>query len=218
MTRGEIKSYCAAKLGINDVTTLAQAETFTIHRWRMLWNNQDWRQARHADSVEVAAGTQEVTLPDEFEFVKACRWAGQNELLPLNDISAFMRDPAGYDQLGLPMAFSQIGKDSTGAARIRLQRAPQQAGTLLVIGKRKCVNLATDDDSPLLPGVDECLCAFVMGDLEQWQRQFTKAREFFTEANALLAKMVEIETAQTSEIRQIIPIEQQLGDGETWLP
>jgi hypothetical protein len=49
-----------------------------------------------------------------------------------------------------------------------------------------------------------------MGDLYQWMRQFSKAGAFFQEAQALLAKMIEIETAQTTELRQLLPYAQTL--------
>lgn len=51
-----------------------------------------------------------------------------------------------------------------------------------------------------------------MGDLYQWIRQMSRAQVFFQEANALQARMIEIETAQTAEIRRVIPMEQVLED------
>lgn len=205
MTLLELKNFTTAKLGITDAATKAQAGEFLKMRWVMIWNAQPWRQARWQETVSVAAGTQDVALSAAVEFVIACRWKDQNELMPMSVEAAFSMNPSGYDQQGTPAAFAQIAKTAGGLAQIRLFQIPNETQNLLVIAKRKCVALVTDTDSPLIPGVDECLQAFAMGDLFQWIRQFGKAQACFEEANALLAKMVEIETAQTTEVRRIIP-------------
>lgn len=212
MTKAEIKTYTTTKLGITDATALATADTFAMARWRMIWNAADWRQTRYQQALTVNAGTQDVTLESAFEFAKAYRWGGQFELLPINDTNALALNPAGYDTAGEVSAVIPLGKNSSGDVVLRLVPKPAVTRELLVIGKRKCVELTQDTDSPLIPGVDECLCAFVMGDLYQWIRQMGRAREFFAEGQALLAKMVEIEMQQTPEIRRIIPLEQQLED------
>jgi hypothetical protein len=208
MTLGELKTFCTTKLGITDTAAKSVAGTFANARWKMIWDAQPWRQTRWQATISVPAGTQDVTLGTEFEFVTACRWKGQNELLPISDQAAFSINPAGYDQSGTPLGFAQIGKTTGGLVQIRLFQIPTETQNLLVLGKRKCIELTADSDTPLIPGIDPCLQAFVMGDLYQWIRQFSKAQVHYEEANALLAKMVEIETAQTSEIRRIIPMEE----------
>lgn len=208
MTKGQIKTYCTAKLGITDATALSIAGTFIDARWQMIWNAADWRQARYQQTLAVPAGTQDVTLHTNFELPKAFRWGDNTELLPVNDLNALAMNPAGYDTAGPVAGVIPLGKNSAGDFQLRLVSVPTEAKNLFVIGKRKCVTLDTDNASPLIPGVDECLCAFVMGDLYQWIRQLSRAQLFFQEANALLQKMVEIEMAQTSEIRRIIPVEQ----------
>lgn len=214
MTLAEIKNFCSTKLGMTDTATKTVAGTFANARWKMIWNAQPWRQSRWQASITVPAGQQDVALGTEFEFVTAARWKGNNELQPISDLTAFSLNPAGYDQAGTPLGFAQIGKTTGGLVQIRLFQIPTETQTLLVIGKRKCIELMIDTDTPLIPGIDECLQAFVMGDLYQWIRQFSKAQTCYEEANLLLAKMVEIETAQTSEVRRIIPtVEAISGDG-----
>jgi hypothetical protein len=210
MTKGEFKTYTTAKLGITDSTALARAGTFIEARWRMIWNAANWRQSRYQQTVAVSAGTQDVTLDSNFDFPTAFRWAEAYEVLPVNDLNALAMNPTGYDSTGQVVGVIPLGKDSSGNFVLRLVSKPAESKNLLVLGKRKCVNLTSDSDSPLIPGVDECLCAFVMGDLYQWIRQMNRAQAFFAEAQALLAKMVEIEMAQTAEIRRIIPVEQVL--------
>lgn len=206
MTLAELKTFTTGKLGITDATALDQAEDFIQARWKMIWNAQPWRQTRWQETISVPAGTQDVTLGAEFEFVTACRWNGDRELTPTSDASALSAYPAGYDGSGTPVSFAQLAKTSAGLVQIRLFQTPTETKNLLVLGKRTCVDLTAPTDSPLIPGVDECLQAFVMGDLFQWIRQFSKAQACYAEANALLQKMVEIETQQANEIRRIIPL------------
>ena len=221
MTRAEIITYCTAKLGITDATATAQAGTFLDARHAMVWNEELWRQTRYQESVSVAAGTQDVTLGANCEFVTACRWAGAYELMPLSDASAMALDPAGYDASGAVHGFVPLGKNSSGYAQIRLMRIPTEAKTLLVIGKRKLLALAAGDTPPI-PGEDIALAEFVMGDLYEWLRQLSKAQYFFAKGAAMLGKMKEIEVAQTAEIRRIVPTEQQLdgytGGGDSFNP
>jgi hypothetical protein len=207
MTLAQIKTFCTTKLGITDAAANTVAGTFASARWKMIWDAQPWRQTRWQQQVTVPAGTQDITLDSQFELVTAARWKGSDELLAVSDVSAFSQNPAGYDQSGPPLGFAQLARDTSGNVRIRLFQIPTEEQPLLVLGKRKCTELTADSDVPLIPGIDPCLCAFVMGDLYQWIRQFSKAEICFGEANALLAKMVEIETAQTSEVRRIIPVD-----------
>lgn len=221
MTLAEIKTYTTSKLGLTDATALAQAELFAKARWRTIWHEADWKQARYQESVSVGAGTQDITLNAKFDTVKACRWAGQNELGSVNDVAAMQLDPIGYDASGTPVAWIPLGKTAPGGVlQIRLVRKPDVAGTLLVIGKRKPIELTTgtaDADNVQevpIPGGSECLCEFVMGDLYEWLRQFSKAEWYFKKAAICLEKMKEIETAQASELRRIIPYSED-REGET---
>lgn len=209
MTRAEIISYCTAKLGLTDSSATTVAGTFLDARHAMIWNEELWRQTRYQETVSVAAGTQDITLGANCEFVTACRWAGLHELMPMSDQSALSLDPAGYDATGAVLGFVPLGKTSAGLAQIRLMRKPAQDQTLLVLGKRKLLALGSGDTPPI-PGEDMTLIEFVMGDLYEWLRQLSKAQYFYQKGGILLQKMKEIETAQTAEIRRIIPTEQVL--------
>lgn len=214
MTRAEIITYTTAKLGITDATALAIAATFLDARHAMVWNDEDWRQARYQETIAVPSGTQDVTLGSTCEFVKAARWAESYELMPISDVSALALNPVGYDSSGPVLGFTQLGKDSSGNVVIRLQQKPREAKNLLVIGKRKVLALGTSDTPPI-PGEDMALCELVMGDLYEWLRQLSKAEYFFAKGMALLQKMKDIETAQSGEIRRIIPVGQSLEDEDT---
>lgn len=213
MTLTEIADYCTAKIGITDNNTVDLAKTFIKARWAMIWNAATWRQSRMEQTVSVTAGTQDVTLDSNFEYPTAARWAGNLELIPTNDLSAFSTNPAAYDQTGTVAQYTQLPRDSSRNVVIRLLQKPDSTQNLLVIGKKKCPTLG-DSDSPSLLGADETLCAFATGDLYQWLRQLGKAQMFFQEGTALLQKMTEIETAQVPEIRRIIPVEQVLDEDQ----
>ncbi|WP_043586966.1 hypothetical protein [Geminisphaera colitermitum] len=209
MTLKQLTEFCAEKIGINDITTRELAAKFAAVRWSMIWDSRAWTQSRIYDAVSVPTGQQEVTLPVDFTLVHTARW-NKNPILPMDDITAFHQDPGAWDASGPIVAFSALPKDAEGRARIRLTRVPVESGTLYIIGKRRCPPLVNDNDEPTLTGISECLTAFVMADLEQWQRQFTKAREFLSEANALLKQAVEIDTQQATQVVQVIPNIQQL--------
>jgi hypothetical protein len=212
MTRAEIITYCTSKLGITDTAAQTQAALFIDQRHGTIWNEEDWRQTRYQETIAVAAGTQDVTVGANCEFVKACRWAEAYELLPLSDASALALNPPGYDASGPVLGFVPLGKNSGGQVQIRLMQKPAESKNLLVLGKRKVLALGVSDTPPI-PGEAECLCEFVMGDLYEWLRQFDKAQYFLSKAAILLQKMKDIETAQAGEVRRIIPTVQVL-DGE----
>ncbi len=159
MTLAEIKTVTTSKLGMTDTTTLEQAELFAKYRWRMIWHAADWKQARYQQAVDVSAGTQDVSLSATFDTVKAMRWAGQNELASVNDVTAMQLDPVGYDASGTPLAWIPLGKTAPGGLlQVRLVRKPSVAGTLLVIGKRKPIELTTgtaDADNDLIADPDD---------------------------------------------------------------
>ena len=220
MTLADIVTYTTTKLGFDDLTAREAAAKFAAGRWAMIWNHAIWRQSRVSATVAIEPGAQEIVLPAEIDLVHAVRIGGDRMLEPTLDLDALWLDPAGRDQPGTTATFSVLGKNAQGLTRIRLHRPPLAASTLLVLGKTAPTPLVADTDQPMgIPGADECLIAFVLGDLHQWQRQSSKAPAFFEEANALLLKSVEQETHQNAETRRLIPPVQMLeGDGDYgWL-
>jgi hypothetical protein len=214
MNLDAIVDYACTKLGFNDLTAREAAAKFADGRWAMVWNHAIWRQSRAVTSVAVEANQQEVVMPPEIDLVHAVRLGADQMLEPTLDIDALWLDAAGRDQPGATVAFMVLGKNAEGRTRLRLLRPPAQATTLLVLGKLPAPRLLVGTDAPMgVPGAAECLVAFVLGDLHQWQRQFSKAEAFFQEANALLLKSVEQETHQNAETRRIMPQAQQLEDG-----
>lgn len=215
MTRTEIINYVTAKLGLTDSATQTLAGTFVDARHAMIWNEENWRQTRYQETVAVTSGTQDITLGANCEFVIAARWADRYELLPTSGAAALQMNAMGYDTGGPVLGFEPLGKDTSGNCKIRLLQIPQQSANLLVLGKRKVLALS-GSDTPPIPGEDQALCEFVMADLYEWLRQASKAQYYLGKAGILLQKMKDIETAQSGEIRRIIPQEQVLDSRLHW--
>jgi hypothetical protein len=220
MTLLEIATFCAESIGMDDPLTIATAKKYARHRWKMMWDNADWKQGYHEVIGEVPANTEEVELPVEVELVKAVRIAGNRELLPSSQITQIGNDPAGFGNTGPTYAFSPVARSEAGAVRIRLHRPLSQAQQLLFICKKKCEELAADSSKPSIPGCDQTLIAFVQGDLYRWPlRQHSKSKELQAEAMAHLEKMKEIETIQTAQTVRFVPFTEPGGySAETdWL-
>jgi hypothetical protein len=208
MTRDQIASYCTSKLGITDSAAVTIAGTFAQNRYRLLWNEELWPQTRLQQSLSVTAGTQDYALDSNFEFPTAYRWDGFSEVLPISDIAALSNNPPGYDTQGPIAAVVQLPRVA-GVCQIRLVSIPTKSSTLLVIGKRKVVDIAASDE-PAIPGADQCLLEFVMADLCEWLRQYGSAERYLAKAGILLEKMKDMHRAQAGEIRRVIPTEQLL--------
>lgn len=210
MTKAEIADFVCKKLGITEQSTITLAGEFAKARWRMIWNAALWRESRLSATVAVTAGDPIVVLPETFELVTAVRAGTDQMLTAIDDVTALASSPGQFDGPGPVLAFTPINRDNVGRARIQLRQAPAAGMTLLVLGKRKCLDLILGVDTPTIPGADECLCAFVLYDLAQWLRQYEPAEIYKQEANALLQQMKDIETNQATEIRRFIPYVPQL--------
>lgn len=204
MTLQEIADYAASSVGFADATTVAQAKSFARLRWKMIWDAANWRQGRYEVQGTVAANTEEVVMPTEVETVLAVRLADR-ELLPSDDLVEIQSDPAGLGTPGDTLAFSPTSRDEDGNARIRLHRPLKTTQTLTIICKRKCPELVNDTDRPLIPGVDQCLVAFTLGDLYRWSRQLTRAQACYQEATTHLEMMKKLEVEQAASVIRIVP-------------
>lgn len=218
MTLLDIATYCASSLGLNDNLTLTQAKKFAALRWKMIWDAANWNLSRGQAAVAIVGGTETAVMPSDVQLVLAVRIGTDRELLPSHDLTELALNPAAFGSVGETLTFSQAGKDGSGNVQIRLHRPTTQAATLLVLYKKKCTELVADGDTPLIPGVDQCLIAFALGDLYRWQRQHSKANNLYMEANAHLGKMIELETVQSGRIARIIPYDcAGVSDGDNYL-
>ena len=203
MTKSSIAQFVADKLQKTDQGSLNLLKSFIDRRYEMIWNSALWREALGTTSYSVAADTEEVTLNTAVHFPVAASWDDE-EITPIDYSAVFRIDPKLFSETGKVANFIVLSNASTGEAKIRLLRKPKEAKTLLVLGKLKITEL-TDNDSPLINGIDNSLLSFVEGDMLEHLRQYQKAQVKFQEASAQLMIVKDLETHQSSSDTRIIP-------------
>lgn len=204
MNLADIANHACLKIGLTDSATIALAKSFARQRYGMLWDQENWRQSLTTAQLGVAAETAEVTMPTGMERVTAIRW-DTRMLDGMDHGTAMQLRPDTFDQLGDPIGFIELPLDSSNNARIRLVPPPRTAGNLYVLGKRACPGLPNDTSVPLLAGASPALCALVLGDLWQWQHQFTKADSCFSEGTRHFETMRTTERQQSATTQRLVP-------------
>jgi hypothetical protein len=91
--------------------------------------------------------------------------------------------------------------------RVRLMPAAKQAGTLLLVAKRRVHRLTRDSDVLVLRGCVGAVEAFAHGDALEWMRQYAKAATKFSEAQALLAQARDSDVYQPARMERITPVD-----------
>jgi hypothetical protein len=90
--------------------------------------------------------------------------------------------------------------------RIRLINPPADTSKLLlVLYKRRCEDLISDYDAPILRGIDNALIAYAMADALEWMRQFGKAQVKAEEGAAQMEILRDNEKHQQSTHTRIVP-------------
>ncbi len=107
--------------------------------------------------------------------------------------------------------------------RIKLINPPTQDITLRFLVKMKCPQFQNDTDEPAIRNMENCLIAFAMADLLEYDKQFSKAQAKQQEGVALLTQLKDIEAVQSANNQTIVPetgfgnsIYQPLGRGYGW--
>ena len=89
--------------------------------------------------------------------------------------------------------------------RIRLIDDPGEEVELLVLGKRRAVNLEFDSDAPIIQNIDDAIIAHAQADMLERARQYAKSAEKRREAVAQVAKAIDLETNQSARVVVICP-------------
>ena len=89
--------------------------------------------------------------------------------------------------------------------RLRFLETPQDAISVVILGKRRAPRLLQPSDTPAIRGIDRCLEAFLLADAYEWQRQTEDALDKRAEATALLAQLKTTEVFQAANIQQLVP-------------
>jgi len=209
-TKGQMVDYVTDKFGITTDAMKTRARGFYDVRYAMIWDRFYWKQTKVSETQSVAANQQDVTFSALIDRVVAIRW-NNRRLLPVNQEQVFQLDPEAFDSAGEVVGFSELPKDNNGFAQIRMYEIPQEAKEVLVLGKAPPEQL-TDGQRPRMTGIDQCLQAYILGDLWQSIRQFTKADKLYSEAEAFIDKMIEIEQEQAAYDNRIIPYDDEQYD------
>lgn len=116
-----------------------------------------------------------------------------SEVAPVDWWHHFRVDPSKLIEqsttTSTPTNFVHLPKDASGNARIRLMPGPPAEGLLHVLGKVAWDDTITDDDSPVIQGIDEVLLAYAEGDMLERNRKRQQAQLKFQEGSAFLASI-----------------------------
>lgn len=124
----------------------------------------------------------------------------------------------GLDVNPLHVRVRDLAPTTTEAPKslwLRLGERPQASLTLRMLGKVTCPLWGDNETSPLR-GADDSLLAFALGDMEQRQRQFGRAREYFAEASTMLDLLKREESDETTQIQRITPTPDGGGNFNYW--
>ena len=209
-TRAQLVNYVTDKFGVTTDAVKTRAKGFYDSRYRMIQDQFLWRQLKVSESQTVSSGVQDITLTSAIGDVIAVRW-NNRRLLPVQQEQVFALDPEAFDSAGEVVGFSVLPKTDAGLCKIRLYETPQDSKEVLVLGKAPPETL-TDDQSPRISAIDQALQAYVLGDLWQSIRQFSKADALFNEAQKYLADMIRLEQEQSAYDARIIPYDDEQYD------
>jgi hypothetical protein len=90
-------------------------------------------------------------------------------------------------------------------ARIRLHQVPDAAQTFFILAKRKIRPLTTDQDTPVIRGIEDCLLALAQADMLMHMRQYNKGQLMLQEAGVMMDKAWQLEHEQSGSHYQLNP-------------
>lgn len=205
MTIRETAVKACGQLNLQDEASIEQAVAYAKDRWRTIWNGHLWKDSVGyvSTGAEVKDGGCYLSVP--LERVRNIR-CNDYAIYPIDPSNVFQLDPMAFDNFGEITGFSEMGKDADGNRIVRIFSVPQEVGkqSFLVMGKKKCPELA-DDDEPFLTGIDDALLEFVVGDLWRRDQQFTKANACYTNGSTFVEQMRKIDGEQSATNPRIVP-------------
>jgi hypothetical protein len=206
VTKSNIANYVGEKVHSTDDDSQAVFKTFVDRRYEMIWNAELWRESLGTVSQTVASGVDTVSLSTTMDFPVSAYW-DEREITPVDYQRVFQMNPALLAETGTPTDFIVLPKVTSASgtySQIKLLRIPDDAKTLLVLGKLYVTELG-DNDSPMLSGVDNTLVAFVEADALEYLQQYAKAQAKLQEAAAHLQLMRDMEKHQSARVQQLVP-------------
>lgn len=186
MTLLEISDHVCDIAGVFDTAKKATCKRFVIRRNQMAYDAHPWNEAQIVESVTAIAEAQSVTLPATVDMVISVR-AGTRSLEPVNSTFLAQTDPLIFERSGTPTMYEEwTDTAASNARKLKLFPIPNANIDLLIVGKRKLVNMSADGSSSVLRNIDNCLIAYALGDMQRKLRQWAKADKAYEEAGAML--------------------------------
>lgn len=199
MTRDEIVNFVCGKIGQIDATSLAFCGDAVNRRYQMIYDADDWLDAMKWFLVTPVAGQQGYDVPAALERVTKIV-QGANTIEPVNVQFLFDVYPGLLAGQGTPRYY--IERKDDAANKFFVYPAPDASANqfMLVYGKKVFAPLGASD-TPILRNIDNCLIAFVQGDMLQRQRQYAKSQALEQQASSLLEQMRAIEKQRANRPR-----------------
>lgn len=205
MTVSEIAQDACGLLNLQDSFSLECAKDFVRNRWRTIWNCHLWADTVGYASVGAENEDGRCILRVPLERVRNIRY-GDYTIYPIDPSNVFQLDPTAFDSYGEIVGFTPLGKDASGKRIVQIYKIPRDASAeaFLVMGKKKCPELA-DDDEPFLTGIEDAITEFVVGDLWKKDQQFAKAAACYQNGSTFVEAMRKIEGDQSASMPRIVP-------------
>lgn len=215
MTLSQILLIACKKVGRNNEAWREDANEFAQARAEFIWDFYDWQDSLVLGTKTLAIGETETTLDSTVEKVVKCKWDDTNNLqhLPLNRVFEYTADV--FNTNGTPFSWTELAKDADGVRALRVYPPPSESKTLLYLAKKKFEEIGINEQLPLT-AQNNCLQAFVLGDLWEKARQQSKANAKFEEAMAMLETMKSNEISQAGLELEVLPDATFSGALEDW--
>jgi hypothetical protein len=223
MTLSEIATYAGEKVGKTDSDTVTFLKKAASLNYRRVWNFAPWRESVTTSTYSVGTG-RTITLGTNVETPLSVAY-DKSEVDPIDLATIVSQDADLLEETrtGTPVLYHFTGRNTGGVAQLDLYPRLETAGTiaLRVVEKLKCLtrtNYVVDfppstdslDDELRLPHVHHVVLALTHSDALERERQYAKAQQIVSTANADLAAMANYELSQVGGIKQITPYS--LGD------
>lgn len=211
MTRDSIASFVTNKLGITDSTSVTRCNESIQQRFQMIYDMELWKDTLRLVTGLTVDTTGVFSFPASIDRIISVRSTGDT-LMSQADAPFLMQfDPTIFERTGTtPLAFDEF-LDTTDSfnKKLRVWPIPNAASSpvaIILVGKMTCPTLAgSDSPSTYLRSIDNCLIAYVTGDMLDRMRQAGKSQLKFQEAAALVEIMRNLENRQSARQPVILP-------------
>lgn len=155
-----------------------------------------------SDGVTITRWNDVLQGYNTFNFSRVDRWSKAASAGAITTIN-FSDDGFGFGSSVISLGAAET--NALTRQRIHLLGTVPEGAVIRVLGKTKAPLFTADGDEPGLTGVENCLLAFVQGDMLQRERQYGKAQALQQEGALLLEQLKGQEVVQQSHNQRIVP-------------